>query len=900
MAMSLTRTLTKLGAFFRTKEIDRDLDAEIRSHLAMEVDENLENGMDPEQARYAANRAFGNVSLVKDDSRSAWVYRWLDDLVKDIRFGARMLLNNRGFSAVAVISLALGFGLNTTIFTVINAILLHPLPVRDVSTLVQLDTVDAKTKFTQANAVKLGMSFSNFEDYRRQNKVFTDLAAWVAYRVTWSGAAEPRQVQSYVVSANYFDVLGLAPAAGRFFLPDEDTKTNSNTVAVISYALWANKFGADPNVIGRTMILNATPYTIVGIAPRGFKGTVSLANSEQVWLPTSMKDQIFSGFLAEFFHDRRFLNMTLFGRLRPGITMIQAEASFRTIASRLEAEYPKDNGGRSVALTSLAEAAVGANNHEQFTLAGTMMLGAVGVVLLIACANLANLLLAQAARREKEMTVRAALGAGRGRLLRQLLTESTLLSLAGATIGLLIAYWGRGLLWSYRPSFIEQHDVDLSLDSHVLLFTLGIALVTGALFGAVPAIKASAPDLADALKATGRGNSVGWRCNPVRSLLVVVETALALVALVGAGLFVRSQQNAQRIDPGFESKKLFMMAFDLGALHYNEGKADQFFHDAVERASAVPGVQSATIAANFPIGGGLGRTIFPEGQDETTGYRGTLTTVNAVGPTFFDTVSIPIVHGRAFTDTDRKTTLLVAVINEAMARHFWPGEDALGKRFHFFGETQLRQVVGVVKNTVVVQIGEQPQPVAYLPMAQGYSPLATLQVRTTGRPESAISAVRSSIQSLDPNLAITNVQTIREIMDQGLWAPRMGAALLTLFGALALVLAAVGVYGVLAHSVNQQRREIGIRRALGAQGGDVLRLVAGQGLKLAVVGLALGLLLALAFTRALASLLFGVSATDPWTFGGVTVVLLCVAVLACYIPARRATRVDPLIALRYD
>jgi predicted permease len=856
--------------------------------------------MQLEEAQHAANRAFGNVGLAKDDSRSAWIYRWMDDLAKDVRFGIRMLLKNRGFSAIAVLSLALGFGLNTTIFTVVNAVLLNPLPVRDVSRLVQLDTVDSKTKVTQANVAKMGMSFPNFQDYRRQNEVFTDLAAWQALPLTWSGGAEPKQVQSYLVSANYFDVLGLTPAAGRFFLPDEDTKPNSNTVVVISYALWANKFGADPAAVGRSMTLNATPFTIIGVAPRSFKGTVSLANTEQVWITTSMKDQVLAGFFAQFFNDRRFLTMTLFGRLKPGISMSQAEASLKTIASRLETEYPKDNSGRSVALTSLAETAVGTNNHDQFTLAGAMMLGAVGLVLLIACANLANLLLAQAARREKEMTVRAALGAGRSRLLRQLLTESTLLSLAGAIVGLIIAYWGRGILWSYRPSFIQQNDVSLALDSHVLLFTLGIALLTGALFGAVPAIKASDPDLADTLKAGGRGNSVGWRANPVRSLLVVFETALAMVALIGAGLFIRSQQNAQRIDPGFESERLFMMAFDLGALHYTEGRAQQFYRSAVEAAATAPGVQSATIASNFPVGGGLERTIFPEGQDEASGYRGTLTTLDSVTPTYFEALRIPVLRGRTFTDADRADTLPVVVANEAMAKHFWPGEEAVGKRFHFFGETQLREIVGVVKNTIVGAIGEDPQPMVYLPITQNFSPFVTLQVRTTGKPESVISTVRGSVQSLDSSLAITNVQTIHEIMDQGLWAPRMAAALLTLFGSLALVLAAVGVYGVLSYSVNQQRHEIGIRRALGAQAGDVLRLIAGQGLRLAIAGLGLGLLLALGFTRLLGSLLYSVSATDPWTFLSVTAVLTLVAIVACYVPAHRATSVDPLIALRYD
>ncbi|HEY4906130.1 MAG TPA: ABC transporter permease [Candidatus Acidoferrum sp.] len=898
--MSINRNISKLGGAFRKDKIARELDDEIRTHIEMETDENVEGGMKPDEARQAAHRAFGNVALAQEDSRGAWIYRWAHDFAADLKFGIRMLLKNRGFSAVAVISLALGFGLNTTIFTVVNAILLHPLPVRDISSLVQLDTVDSKTHVTAANFEKMGLSYPNYEDYRRQSEVFTDVVAWLNTPVTWSGGAEPKQLQAYLTTANYFDVLGLKPAAGRFFLPGEDTHPNSDTVVVISYALWANKFGMEPNVVGKPMILDAIPYTIIGVAPRGFKGTISLAPAEQTWVPISMYSQMLGGFTIDAVHDRRFLAMTAFGRLKPGVQMPQAEASLKTIAARLETEYPKENAGRSVALSSLAEAAVGINQHDQFTLAGAMMMGAVGLVLLIACANLANLLLAQAATRDKEMTVRAALGAGRGRILRQLLTESTLLSLAGAAVGLLIAYWGRNILWSYRPAFIEVNDVDLALDWHVLLFTLGVALLTGALFGAAPAWKASSPDLADTLKAAGRGNSVGWRNNPIRSLLIVVETAMALVALVGAGLFVRSQINAQKINPGFESEKLFVMAFNVGALHYQEGQAQQLYRAAAERAGSVPGVAGAALSANFPVGGGFSRTVFPEGQDEGSGYRGTLTTTNNVTATFFDTLRIPIQAGRVFNDNDRKETRKVAVINEAMARHFWPNESALGKRFHFFGDMDMREVVGIVSNTVVIQVGEDPQPVAFVPLAQEYVPFATLQVRTTGDPEASISSVRSVVQQLDSNLAITNVQTIHEIMSDALWAPRMGAALLTLFGGLALILAAVGVYGVLSYSVNQQRHEIGIRRALGAQEGDVLRLVAGQGMRLAVVGLVVGLAVAAIFARLLVSLLFGVSAIDPWTFIGVTFVLLAVALLACYIPARRALTVDPLIALRYD
>jgi predicted permease len=383
-------------------------------------------------------------------------------------------------------------------------------------------------------------------------------------------------------------------------------------------------------------------------------------------------------------------------------------------------------------------------------------------------------------------------------------------------------------------------------------------------------------------------------------VLVVLEIALALVALVGSGLYIRSLQNAQRIDPGFESKKLFVFAFDLGALHYDEGRAQQYFRAAIERAKATPGVESVTIASNFPLGGGLARTVFPEGQDEASGYRGTLTELDDIAPNFFETLRIPLVSGREFTDTDRKDTKQAAIINEAMAKHFWPDQNAVGKRFHFFGETGLREVVGIVRNTVVNNIGEEPQPLAYLPLTQDFSPAVTMQVRTSGRPEAVIASVRGQVQSLDTNLALTNVNTIEELINQGLWAPRVGAALLSVFGALALLLAVVGVYGVLSYSVNQQTREIGIRMAMGAQTGRVLKLVVGQGMRLALVGLVLGLVIAFAAMRVLSTLLFGVSAHDPVIFVGVSLVLLAAAILACYIPARRATKVDPMVALRYE
>src|SRR5258708_98657 len=714
---------------------------------------------------------------------------------QDVRYSLRMLRKKPGFAAVAVLSLALGIGANTTIFTVVNAILLNPLPVKNIVRLVEMDTIDTKTLVTTANTTKLGMSFPNFQDYARENQVFSALGCFVGpLPLTWSGGAEPRQIFGQMVSANYFEILGLRPVSGRFFLPDEDTKPGGNNVVVLSYSLWTNKFGGDPNVVGRILTVNGTPYTVIGVAPHGFKGTFTFGNAEQVWIPVSMYPQLLAGFFKDNFNDRRFLSTVMIGRLKDGVSLSGAEASLKTIASHLESAFPKDNASRSVALTPLAEAAVGVNNRSQFVLAGGLMMGIVGLVLLIACVNLANLLLAQAARREKEIGLRAALGASQGRVMRQLLTESLVLAILSGAVGLVIAYWGRVVLWSFRPPFILDADIDLGFDSRVLFFTLGIALLTAVFIGAAPAIKAAKPDLIEALKVGGRGGTVGWTRNPFRSLLVVTENALALVALVGAGLFICRMQNPQRVDPWVESENLFVFAFDLGALHYEEGRGQQYFRAAIDRAKTSPGVQSATIASNFPLGGGLARTVFPEGQDEASGYRGTLTQLNDIAPNFFETLRVPLLSGREFTDADRKGTKQVAIISEAMAKQFWPNENAVGKRFHFFGETALREVVGIARNTVVNAIGEEPQPLPYLPLTQDYAPAVTMQVRTNSRPQAVIATVRSQVQSLDTNLALTNLNTIAELIDQGLWAPRMGAALLTVFVGLALFLPLVVAY----------------------------------------------------------------------------------------------------------
>jgi predicted permease len=823
---------------------------------------------------------------------------------QDLRGGLRTLRKSPGFTFVAVLSLALGIGANTAIFTIINAVFLHPLPVEEPSRLAELFTRDTLTIDANTNFQLTPTSLPNYEDYRDQNSVFTGLAA-VTFLIplNWGGQPEPQQLNASLVSGNFFDVLGVKPYRGRTFVADGDKKLGANAEVVLSYSMWARQFGSDDKVVGQTITLNATPYTVVGVAPPSFKGIVSLNRPDVLWIPITMRDYLLTGQLKALENHRRMRWISIVGRLKPQVSVAEARAGMKTIAASLEKEYPRDNKGRTVELFPLNESALGINQRQQFSLAGGVLMGVVGLVLLIACVNLANLLLAQAAKREKELSIRAAMGAGRFRLVRQLLTESTMLSLMGGLAGLLVAYWGRNVLWSFRPPFLLDGSIDLSFDARVLGFTLVISLLTGLVFGIIPAIKASGTDINEILKVGGRGGALGWTHNRLRGLLVISEIALALVALVGSGLFLRSMQNAQQFNPGFESQNLFQFVFDLGALRYDEDHGQQFFRDVIERAKSVPGVVRASVSSNgvFGLGGGgiLG-TIFREGEQTDPNNRGTLVRFDYVTPGHFETMRIPLLHGRDFTDFDRENTTPVVVVNEAMANLMWPGQEALGKRFYIVIDPRLYQVVGVVGTTVVGRIGEDPQPVAYFPMRQQYSPLATLVVRTTSNPEALLGTVRTQVQQIDKNLAFTNGQTVQQILGQGLWAARMGAALLGLFGALALILASIGIYGVLAYSVAQRTSEIGLRMALGAQPRQVLGLVLKQGMLLALIGAAAGVLAALPVARLAAGLLYGVSATDPLTYGGITLLLMGVALLACYLPARRATRIDPLVALRVD
>jgi predicted permease len=817
-------------------------------------------------------------------------------LLQDLRYGARMLVKKPALTVVAVISLALGIGANTTIFTLINAVFLNPLPVREASRLMTVFGTDEKNKGNFLNFMPV--SHPNFEDYRRANDVFSGLVAFMGVGMSLSTGGEPEQVGGLMVSGDYFDVLGVKAAVGRTFGAEEDRTPGAHPVVVLGHGLWQRRFGGDRSIVGKQITLNNHSFTVIGVAPENFRGTFAIGNTD-FWVPTAMRDQVLTGQLREWFTTRRALLFNVVGRLKDGVTKEQAEASMRAIGSRLEREYPNDNEQRSVMLMPLTESAINPNFRPVFVRAGGLLMTVVALVLLIACANVANLLLARATARKKEMAVRAALGAGRMRIVRQLLTESVLLSLMGGLAGLAVAYWGRDLLWSFRPPFFDQNAIDLSLDPRVLGFTLLLSLLTGLLFGLAPALQVSRPDLVTELKDRSSQPQQGRRFS-LRNLLVVAQVALSLVALVGAGLFVKSLRNAQQIDPGFETEKLAVMTFNLGAQGYTAERGQEFYRQVRERVAGVAGVAAAAVATNPPFGGGLLRSVFVEGREVAPGGRGILTDVNTIGLGYFETLGIPLLKGRDFAPTDRENTPRVAVINEAMARRFWPGEEAIGKRFRFHGDQAPIEIVGVVRNSTVINLGEDPRPVAYTPLLQNYAPQVTLHVRTAGSPDSVLGTVRREVQALERNLPLQNVNTVGEIIAQALWAPRMGAGLLGLFGLLALLLAGVGLYGVISYSVGQRTQEIGVRMALGARAVDILRMVVGQGVVLVVVGVGVGIAAALALTRPVSTLLYSVNAADPLIYAGVAAVLVVTALVACYVPARRAMKVDPLVALRYE
>jgi predicted permease len=825
----------------------------------------------------------------------------MDKWLQDFKYGMRRLMKAPGFTTVAILSLALGIGANTAIFTVINAVFLHPLAIHEPSRVVEFFTRDTLTVQT-GNFTLTPSSIHNFEDYRDQSTSFSGVAAYFGTGLQWTHDGETTGLPGMMTTANYFDVLGVKPVVGRTFNADEDIKTAA-PVAVLSHSLWTSRFNSDSGVVGRTLTLNGLPFTVIGVTQQGFKGTFSLAGPDRVWIPLGMRDQILTGQTKTLTASRRFRWLNIVGRLKPGVTLAQAQAATSTIASSLEKAYPDANRGRTMELAKETDAALGINQRPQFVRAGGVLMVVVGFVLLIACVNLANLLLAQAARREREITIRATLGASRGRLVRQLLIESVTLSMLGGVAGLVVAFWSRNALWAFRPPFLGNASIDLSFDLRVLGFTLLVSLLTGLAFGAVPALKVSQTRLSEIMKSAGRSGGSGAGHNRVRATLVAAEIALATVALIGSGLFLRSMQAAQDMDLGFDSKHIGFIALNPAGQKYETPQGRQFYQDAIARARAVPDVKGAAVASLVPLvgGGGVLLTTFPEGQGEGSSFKGALIAYNDITPGFFDALRIPLAGGRDFTDFDTETTTPVAIINETAARQLFSTTNAVSKRFTIVNQKDmLYEVVGVARDSTLNNVGEDPRPMIFRPMQQEYAPNAALVVRTGGEPGPLLATIRDLVQTLDKNMPMRNTGTVQEQIVQGLWASRMGAALLSIFGGLALALAMIGIYGVMSYSVSQRTQEIGIRMALGAQAGDVRRFVLWQGMVPAVIGAVVGVAAAAVLGRPIADLLYGIKPHDPLTVGFVSITLTMVALVACYIPSRIATRIDPLVALRYE
>jgi predicted permease len=834
----------------------------------------------------------------------------MENLWQDLRYGFRVLRASPGFFAVAILSLALGIGANTSIFSVVNAALLRPLPVTEPDRLAFL--------FNGSQANPYGTSsYPDYVEYRDKNEVFSDVLSYSSITVSARSDDLTDLLSGSIVSGNFFDVLGVRAALGRTFRPEEDQTPNTHRVMLISHGLWERRFGADPGLIGQQLTLNGHSFTIIGVTPAGFNGPEVLETND-IYVPMMMQAVVrpprggFSGDMNPDLLTRRGSRwLRIIGRLKPEVSIELAQAAMTTLAAQLEQAYPETN--RDTLATLFPVSKVDPRAYTELVSVAGLLLAVVAIVLLIACANVANLLLARASGRRKEIAVRLALGASRSRLVRQLLTESLLLSLGAGVGGLLLALWTNDLLKTATPpDGIFSFTLDYHLDGRVLAFTFVLSLATGVIFGLAPALQASRPELLPALKDEGPAVAQGRRRFNLRNLLVVAQVALSLVLLIGAGLFLRSLNNAQAIDPGFDAERVLNAQLNINLLRYTRAQGQEFYRQAVERAEALPGVESASLARVVPLtGGGRTSSLLIEGQQgpdtvnrgEATGLQDNQNTVNTnvVGLKYFQTMGIALLRGRDFIAHDTETAPRTAIVNDAFAKRYFDGEEAIGRRVSFNGaQGPWAEIVGVVRDSKYRTLGEAPRATAYVPLAQNHETGMALHVRTTANPSSVAGAVRREIQSLDQNLPVTNLQPMNEVVGSSLFAARMGAVLLATFGLLALLLAAVGLYGVMSYTVSRRTREIGIRMALGAQSGSVLRLVLNEGLRLVGSGVAAGLLIAAGATRLLASFLYGVNPLDATTFVAIPLVLALVALLASYLPARRAAKVDPMIALRYE
>ncbi len=888
----------RMKALVRRRELDRDLDDEVRFHLAMREQQLREQGVAAEEAPHAARRQFGNVTGLKETSRELWGFRSLEILWQDIRYGARMLGKSPGLTAIVVLTLALGTGVNTAIFSVLNAWLLRPLPVRAPEQIMVL------AAHGQGSS---NLSYPALEDFRKQSTALSDLFAYTPGVAGLTIKGQASEFAYSAVTGNYFSALGVKPLLGRFFVPGESERPGGDFLVVLGYACWQARFGGNPGIVGAQILFNEKPATIIGVVPERFHGTF-FAFTMDGYLPVAALalDAGASGFWS----DRRDRRLTVLGRLTPGVSLRQAQSSVNVIADRLAAENPATEKGLSVRVIPERLARPAPFVTDLVPVVASLFLALPALVLLLAAMNVANILLARAAARQGEIAIRAALGAGRGRLTRQLLTESSLLALLGGLGGLVLGKWAIGASGSMLHSVTTTssnfgYKVDCALDWRVFAYALAAAVLAGLLVGIWPALRAGRADMSAVLHECGRSDSGGVGRHGIRSVLVVAQVAGSLILLIVAGLFVRSLDRAEHMYLGFDPDHVLNVMLDPHQIGYDETRAKTFYRELESRVRGLPEVRSASLASNVPLGmpspSGL---VYVEGHPLAAGQQPPTIAYDSIDPAYFETMRILLLRGRNFTESDNEMARPVAIVNQTMAKLLWPNEDPIGKRFRGKSATEpFVEVVGLARDGQTMwALSQNSTPYYYLPLTQNFSSALSLQLRSSVPPESLITRVQEEIRKVDPNLPVMDFRTMKQTVHglAGLFIFRLAASLAGAMGTLGLTLALVGLYGVVSFTVSQRRHEFGIRLALGAERSDILKLALRQGLGLVAAGLIAGLLCAWALTRAMGKLLIGVSATDPVTYAIVVVLLSAVALAASYAPARRATKVDPMVALRYE
>jgi putative ABC transport system permease protein len=883
----------RLRSLFQREQVERELDEEMRYHLERKTEEYAAAGLSSDEARHAAMRAMDGIERHKEKCRDMRKVNWLEDFWQDLKFAVRMLRRTPGFAAVVVLTLALGIGANSAIFSVIDGILLQPLPYGDPDRLV----IVWENNLRRSNPHNV-VSPPNFLDWQAQNHVFSEMSYVSDLRGNLTGSGEPEQIVAEYVSANFFSVLGVNPILGPGFAP-ENGEDGKDKVVALSYGLWKRRFGGDAGIVGKTIELNGKVLTIVGVMPQNFsffikQGTLS-GEKPELWSPWV---------LPPAYHHRKDIGrfMTVVARLQPGVTTARAQTEMTAIATRLSKEYPDFDGNWGATVIGLREQISG-----DLRPALLLLLGSVGFVLLIACANVSSLLLARAAGREREIGIRTAIGASRWRLARQLLTESILLALIGGGAGIALAIWGTNLLLAASPSnLLDMQKVPL--DWRVLSFTCGITLLAGLLFGFLPSYMSARGAIAETLKEGGRSASAGRHRKTVRSAFVVAQIALALVLLAGSGLLLRSFNLLLRVNPGFDAKNLLTFTVTLPSGKYGADPAVlAFFRQLVEHVSKIPGVRSATMESYPPMSGlGAATSVHILSQPAQGASELPTAAVRVVGADYLRTMGIPVHTGREFNDQELAEMRHVALVNQSFVDKYFSGVNPFGKKIAVHmksdeeSESQPSEIIGVVGDVRMIGLDTPAEPTVYWPHPELAYSRMTILARTSGEPMAIVSAARSELHQMDADEPMASIVTAEQLLSDSFSRSRFTTILLGAFAGAALVLAAVGIYGVVAYTVAQRTSEIGIRVAMGAQRRDVLRLILAQGSRLIVSGVALGIAAGLLITRLLAGLLYGISATDPLTFAGVALLLAAVALMACYVPARRAMRVDPLIALRYE